>query len=212
MALAVASRAVGGRFDALGLDDLQAEFDGVALGRPVQLGDEFDRADILGGVAVAIEAPCHRKGLNLFHFDHLVDPAMAGDAGDAAGDVGLVVEVDVIGEAVDFHPGDGLAGGVALTNHLQLGALFPDPVVAVHTGLGGGDSGEARFFDRGMAVVAIHTEISGVELVAVGDGLLGGVPGIDLFRMEQVSGHAASARQDQDDTGKRKPQRRVKLL
>ena len=48
-------------------------------------------------VAVAIEAPAHAERLGLKYLVHLVDPAVAADAADAAIDVSTVVEVSEIG-------------------------------------------------------------------------------------------------------------------
>ena len=45
---------------------------------------------------------------------------MTGDAADAAGDVGAMVEVDVIGQVVDLLPMDGGPAGGALAHEQSL--------------------------------------------------------------------------------------------
>ena len=51
-------------------------------------------------VAMAVEAPAHAELLGLVNLLHLIHPAMTSDAAHAAGDVGAVVEIDVIGQVV----------------------------------------------------------------------------------------------------------------
>ena len=52
------------------------------------------------GVPVAVQAPAHAERRGQRHHLHLVDPAVAGDAGHPGADVGAVLEVGVVGELV----------------------------------------------------------------------------------------------------------------
>ena len=177
----VATGTVLGRFDALGLDDLHAQFGRVAFGLPVELRHLFRRPYVGRGIAMAVEAPGHGQRLHLLHFRHLVDAAVAGDAGDARRHVRLVVEINVVGQPVDLHPRDGRAGRIALANQFQLGALGLHRNMAVHAGFGGGDRRVARLVHRVVTVSAVHAQVAGMQLVAVRDGLDGRVAGIDRF-------------------------------
>jgi len=124
---------------------------------------------------MAFQAPRHIEGLNLLDFDHLVDATVAGDATDTDGDVRLMIEIDVVGKHVDVDPRYGLAGLVAFTDGCQQSRLFFHLRVAVHAGFGGRDGGVSGLFDRRVAVVAVHTEVTGVQLMAVRYWLDGGI-------------------------------------
>ena len=67
---------------------------------------------------------------------HLVDPAVARDAADAARNVGVMVEIDVVGQVVDLDPADGRRRSRALAQHGSLCAVGGDCLVAVHADLG----------------------------------------------------------------------------
>src|SRR5437773_2424476 len=53
---------------------------------------------------VTAQAPAHLERRVLIHHRHVLDRAMAGLAFDARLDVALVIELDVVGEPVDFDP------------------------------------------------------------------------------------------------------------
>ena len=57
-------------------------------------------------VAVAVQTPSHRLILVLMDHFHLVDPSVARNARNATVDVGSVVEVNVVGKAMDAYPVD----------------------------------------------------------------------------------------------------------
>src|SRR5512133_3641378 len=69
---------------------------------------------------VAREAPAHGERRHLAHHVHLLHLAMALLAADAAEDVALVGEEDVVGDAVHADPLDGGAVREDLEERLQL--------------------------------------------------------------------------------------------
>jgi hypothetical protein len=113
---------------------------------------------------------------------------VAADTADAAVHVGAVVEVDEVGQVVDPHPGDGLAGGVALLDEHQLGALGEDRRVAVQTGLRRRDRGVGRVLHGRVTVPAIHAQLVDVQRVTVGHGLLRLVAHVRVLRGVRVRG------------------------
>src|SRR3954452_529713 len=126
----MACRAVSWRSNVVLLAELFAEL-GSWLG-PSHVGDLFDRPQIRFRVAMAVQTPAHAERLVLVDLFHLIDPTVTADAANAAGHVGAVVEVGVVGEVVDLHPFDGLARLVALTDWREFGARRPNLAVAVH--------------------------------------------------------------------------------
>ena len=131
-------------------------------GLPAEIGDFIRRPQLQLGMPMAFEAEGHAQGFGVIDFVHLVDAAMAFDATDPAIDVDGVIEIDEVGELMDLDPGDGFAAGGAFADEGQPRIVFEDLVMAVHAGGTGGDIGEPGFFDAGMAVAAIHSELAGV--------------------------------------------------
>src|SRR5688572_1790556 len=142
---------------------------------PAHVGHLILRTQMTLGLAVAVETPAHAERLGLMDDVHVVDAAVAGDAADAAVDVGAVVEECVVGEVVDLGPLDREAALPALADRAEVGTVLADDVVAVHADLCGGDGGEGGFLDGGVAVAAVEAELADVDGVAVGDGLFGRV-------------------------------------
>ena len=68
---------------------------------PVHVEDLGGRAEEVLGGAVAVEAPLHAERLGLVDLVHLVDRPVAAVAAHAAVHVDGVVEVGVVGQAVD---------------------------------------------------------------------------------------------------------------
>jgi hypothetical protein len=114
---------------------------------------------------VAVETPAHGEGLGTLHQWHLIDAAVAFDAGHAAVDVDGVVEVDVVREVGDALPPERNAGreaGADRGEHLGAG---PELGMAGHADLGGRQARVLAGLDGGMAVAAVDAEASDVMLV-----------------------------------------------
>src|SRR6185503_15122315 len=82
-----------------------------------------------------------------------------------------VVEVDEVRQVVDLDPRDRQPAPEAGAHRLQVWAIRPDLGVAVDARLARRNARTGRLLDRGVAVAAIDTELTGVVLVAELDGL-----------------------------------------
>ena len=140
-------------------------------GFPIHVENLVFRANVLRGITVAIEAPLHRQRRGLKNQRHLVDRAVARGAADSFVDVNAVVEIDIIGEAVNLDPLDRLIRSVALANRLEITDIIEENRMAIHAGFRRGNAGERRSFDTGVTVAAIDPVIADVVLVAELQGL-----------------------------------------
>jgi len=120
---------------------------------------------------MAIEAPSHAQRLDLHHYFSLCDIAMTMLAVDPGTQMSAVVEIIEIGQLMNPHPLYGHARRHTLSDGKQLFVVGPDQSVTIHASLNGGDIGVSRSFDLEMAIPAIHTQIAGVQLVAIWDRL-----------------------------------------
>src|SRR5437016_8218443 len=96
---------------------------------------------------------------------------MTRGAPDAFLNVNAVVEVNEIGQIVDLHPGDGLAGAPAFAHGLEQLGVGPDSRVAGHAGFGGGETGEVGILDGCVAVAAVDPKAADVVIVTEGNRL-----------------------------------------
>jgi hypothetical protein len=65
--------------------------------------------------------------------------------------------------------------------------------MAIHAYLRGRDSGVAGFFHSVMAVSAVHSQVSGMQLVAVWHRLLRRIAGFDVLRQSQIPNDTTDA-------------------
>ena len=138
-------------------DQLAAVFRGVPFRLPVQLGHVFGRPQICRRVAVTLQAEAHVQRLGLLHLGHLIDSPVTAYATYSRRKMRLVVEVHIVGKAMDLDPRYRLSARITLADLLQPRAVGPDFRVAVHAGRGGGNSRERRFGHSGVAVVTVDT-------------------------------------------------------
>src|ERR1700685_3262538 len=104
-------RTIHRRTDMLSADNLLADFTGVAIRYPVELGYQFHGTQVGRRVAVAIQTEGHVEGFLLMHFDLLIDAAVAEHATYARANVHLVIKIDVVGKPVNVHPRNRLPVG-----------------------------------------------------------------------------------------------------
>ena len=125
----------------------------------------------------------------MLHFIHLIHAPMAFHATDAAADMYGMVKIDVLGNLVDLHPGNGGIIGGAVAHDLQAGIILKHLIVAVHARRGAGQVGKPGFFHAIMAVAAVHTQLPRMNAVRERHGLHGLVTGTGVFGRE-VNRHA----------------------
>jgi len=120
---------------------------------------------------MAIKAPSHAQGLDLHHNFRLRDIPVTMPAIDAGSKMGTVVEIVIIRQFVDSHPSNRHARRHTLPNRKQLFAAGPYQPVTIHTGLNRGDIGVRRSLNLEMAVPTVQSQIAGMQLVAIRNGL-----------------------------------------
>ena len=124
------------------------------------------RAEIFFRVAMAVEAELHLQRRVLVGERHQVDWTMTGVAADTFIDMNAVIEINEVRKLVDAGPLKRLSGAPAFADWLKISGVSPDLLVAVDAGLGGRNSGEARIFNRRMAIAAIDAKSGDVVLMA----------------------------------------------
>ena len=112
-------------------DQSRGELGVVARRDPVHVRDFVGRPQVRRRVAMAVEAPAHRKRLGLVDDLHLVDVAVAADAADPGVDVNAVVEEGIVGQVVHPHPAQRRVVGHALAQRLEQLAVALDHRVAI---------------------------------------------------------------------------------
>ena len=101
-------------------------------------------------------------------FDFFTDDGRASDF-----DVLGMVEVNKIGDVVDFDPLDGSILFDCLVDFLDFGGFGSDDAMAIHAEVCGGDSGMFTFFGIKMAISASDFIFFDVEVMREFDGLDG---------------------------------------
>src|SRR5438128_2709401 len=94
---------------------------------------------------------------------HPVDRSVAVNTAYTAIYMNRMVEIDVIGELVDLHPGNGLARLVTLAHQRQLGVIPQNLIVAIHAGRGGRDVRVPGFLDSVVTIAAIDPQLIGMD-------------------------------------------------
>ncbi len=85
-----------------------------------------------------------------------------------------VIEINKIGQTVNFDPLDGFIGAIALANGFEVGGSTEKNRMAIHAGLCRRDSGNGGSFDAGMTITAVNAVIADVMLMAELHRLLSG--------------------------------------
>ena len=176
---------------------LFADFFLIRGGFPIHVENLVLRSDVLFGIAVAVKAPLHSQGRGLKDKRHLVDRAMARRAADSLIDVNTVIEIDVVGEAVNPDPLNRFVGFEAIADRFEIIDIVEENGVAIHAGFCGRNSRVGGSFDAGVTVTTVDAIIADVVLVAELDGLLPGdalVGDVRRTRHKQHTGQGKSAK------------------
>jgi len=73
---------------------------------------------------------------------------------------------------VDLYPHNRFIAAIAFTDRLKVSSVFEQHRVAVHAGLGGGNTSLRRDFHAAVTITAVDTVVTGMMFVAELDGLL----------------------------------------
>lgn len=138
---------------------------------PLHVEDGAPRSNIIFGVAMAGQAPSHRKGCRLFHQRHAVHLAVARRAAHALGHVNTVVEIDIVGKLMDPTPMNRLILCQTIAYRRQHRRVGPDLRMTRHARFRRGDFRKPSFLDRFVAIAAIEAETSDMMSVAKRYGL-----------------------------------------
>src|SRR6185369_9234868 len=120
------------RIDMLGGDDFSPNLSRVAIRRPAQFRDKLHWPQVRGWITMTIQTPAHVQRSELLHLHHLVDASVAAHATHARINMSRVIEVNVIRQLVNFHPGNGLTRSVTRAYRFQTLALGFYLLVAIH--------------------------------------------------------------------------------
>ena len=174
------------------------------LGRfPIHIENLISRAQILFGIAVAVQAPLHSQWRSLEHQRHLVNRTVASRATNAFIDVNAVIEIDVVRQAMHAHPLNGLIGAITFANWLEISDVIEEHGMAIHAGLRGRDASESGGLDAGVTVTTIDAVVAHVMLVAELNGLIAAHPligdvgrsGNNQYRRESKTGEDRGSEQ-----------------
>ncbi len=127
---------------------------------------------------MAIEAPFHRKRLDLCYDFHFVDSTMAGNTTDSFVDMSTVVEVNKVGQVVNPLPQHRIIRFETNSNWLQESTVAADDskitlafgcstaTMTISASRSWRNRSMPRPFHCVMAVTAIHFELPSMKLVA----------------------------------------------
>ncbi len=107
-----------------------------------------------------------------------------------------VIEIDEIGQTMNFDPLDGFIAAIALANGLEVRRRVEENRMAVHAGLRRRNTGHGGSFDAGMTVAAVNTVIADVMFMAELHRLL---PGNVLARQIGRARHGEDGYKRQSD-------------
>jgi len=149
---------------------------------PIEIKNLIVRSQIIFGVPMAIQTPCHAVRFGNVHYRHVIDRAVATETADAPIHVSRMVVVNVIDRAIQPHPLDWLTAFPTLLHRLQLGIVFRHLCMAVHACRGVGHVRLRGHFHEAVTVAAIHTQLGNVNIVRKRHRLDRLVPDFGIFR------------------------------
>ncbi len=86
------------------------------------------------GMAMAFETKTHAQRLGVENFIHVIDLPVAFHAADAAVHMNGVIEINVVRNFMDLHPGNGRVVLDTVTHQLQARIVLQHLIVTVHAG------------------------------------------------------------------------------
>ena len=122
-------------------------------------------SQIIFGVPMTIQAPCHAMRFGDVNHRHVIDLTMATETTNAPVHVRRVVVIDVVDRAIQPDPLDWLTIVPTLMHWLQLGIIFRNLRMAVHARRGVGHVRMRGDFHETVAIPAIHPQLVHVNIV-----------------------------------------------
>src|SRR5260370_2037427 len=133
---------------------------------PIHIENLIFGAENRLGISMALHTPLHQQRICLQYQRHLIDLPVASRAAHTFVDMNAVIEINEIGQAMNFDPLDGLVAAIALANGLEVRRSVEENRMAIHAGLRRRDTGHGGSFDAGMAVAAVDAVIADVVFMA----------------------------------------------
>ena len=179
-------------------------------GMPVHVKDLRGRAEEILGGTMAIEAPLHAERFRLVDHAHLIHRTMAAVTTNAAVHMDGMIEIGVVGQAMDLHPGNRLTGIPAVADRGKTRTVRQNLALtmAIDTGLGGRQVGMAGDLDEAVTITAIHSQLLYVKGMGEGNRLVRLVADSGVLGREVIpdpQGDGGADHQAADEQLKRQP-------
>src|SRR5690625_5822925 len=113
-------------------------------------------------LSLTVEAPAHAELLFLSYNIHPVYSAMAGFTTDTHIYVSRVIEIGIVREHMNTDPLDGFSCLPALPDEFQIFIICFNLIVAVHTGLSGGDIGMSGVDRESVTILTNHFDLANI--------------------------------------------------
>ena len=155
---------------------------------PIHVKDLRGRTkEILWGT-MTIQTPLHAQRLGLVDNAHFVHRTMAAVTADTPVNVNGMVEVGIIGEAVDLNPRNRLTGLPAVTDSGKTRAVRQNLAltVAIDAGLRGRQVRVTGHLDETMAIPAVHPQLLHMQCMGEGNWLVRLIADTGVLRCEIV--------------------------
>ena len=175
---------------------------------PIEIENLIIRPQIILGVPMAVQAPCHAVGLGDVNHRHVTDWSVATETADAPIYVSRMVVVNVIDRAIQPQPVDGLTALPAVLDRLQLWIVLGHLRMAVHARRSVGHVRMRGHFHETVTIPAIHPQLGHVNIVRKRHRLDRLVSDFCIFRccvIPRGGGQAASNHNGADEELDRNP-------
>jgi len=139
---------------------------------PVHIENLILRPQIRLRIPVALQAEIHVQRRGLEHQRHLIDWPVAGRAANSLIYMNAVIEINVVGQPVHFHPVNRFIRAVALANYFQVPHIIEQHRMAIHARPRRWNPRIRRVFHARVAIPAIDSVIPHVVFVAELDRLI----------------------------------------
>ena len=106
------------------------------LRRPGHIENFVLRTHKFFRVAMTTQTPFHLQRRSLVSNRHLIDATVARRTTDAFVHMNAVIEICVVRKVVNSDPLDWFAGAEALANFIEIRAVRPNLLMAIHAGRG----------------------------------------------------------------------------